>query len=284
MTSPGLNRSCIGRCYEGEPVLASAANIAAFALAGNDPNPAYVGGDAVDRRLAPPLFPVRLNREVMAKVLLDPELRCDMLRLVHGEQAFDYERPIYADEWVHLRATIDAIEDKHSGQVLRVSQTLSVDGEVIGLAQSAAFIRGSGPCPPRIQGERAAPFRPPALQTELVDVMEITLDQAQRYAEASLDRNPIHLDPAVARAAGLPGVILQGTCSMAMASRAVIKLLANGDPSRLKKLSVRFSKPVFLPDQLTTAVWATDTPGVYHFESTNQRGEVALSKGVAKLR
>jgi acyl dehydratase len=60
-----------------------------------------------------------------------------------------------------------------------------------------------------------------------------------RYAGASGDFNPIHIDPEFAKAVGLPGNILHGLYSMAQVARAQV-VAAGGDPRALKRLSVQF--------------------------------------------
>jgi acyl dehydratase len=60
-----------------------------------------------------------------------------------------------------------------------------------------------------------------------------------RYAGASGDFNPIHIDPEFAKAVGLPGNILHGLYSMAQVARAATQA-AGGDPRALKRLSVQF--------------------------------------------
>jgi acyl dehydratase len=60
-----------------------------------------------------------------------------------------------------------------------------------------------------------------------------------RYAGASGDFNPIHIDPEFAKAVGLPGNILHGLYTMAQVARAAVAA-ANGDPRSLKRLSVQF--------------------------------------------
>jgi acyl dehydratase len=60
-----------------------------------------------------------------------------------------------------------------------------------------------------------------------------------RYAGASGDFNPIHIDPEFARAVGLPGNILHGLYTMAQVARAHTDA-AGGDPRALKRLSVQF--------------------------------------------
>jgi acyl dehydratase len=60
-----------------------------------------------------------------------------------------------------------------------------------------------------------------------------------RYAGASGDFNPIHIDPDFAKQVGLPGNILHGLYGMAQVARANTAA-AGGDPRRLKRLSVQF--------------------------------------------
>jgi acyl dehydratase len=59
-----------------------------------------------------------------------------------------------------------------------------------------------------------------------------------RYAGASLDFNPIHLDEEFAKSVGLPGRILHGLWTMAQVARAQTE--AGGGPTSLKRLSVQF--------------------------------------------
>ena len=60
-----------------------------------------------------------------------------------------------------------------------------------------------------------------------------------RYAGASGDFNPIHIDPEFAKAVGLPGNILHGLYDMALVARANVQA-AGGDLRKLKRLSVQF--------------------------------------------
>ena len=70
-----------------------------------------------------------------------------------------------------------------------------------------------------------------------------------RYAGASGDDNVIHWNERVARAVGLPDVIAHGMFTMALAGRVVTDWA--GDPGRVVEYTVRFSKPVVVPDDDT---------------------------------
>jgi len=275
MSTAGLNRDFIGRDYAGEALRVEAPDMAAFARAIHDDNPAYNGDDMV----AHPLFPVRLLRGLMPGILTDEALGCDMTALVHGEQAYTYHRPIRPGDVVQLEGTIREIEDKHSGQVLRIEQRLVVDDQVAVTGHAAAFIRGSGPCPPKVPStENPTPFRPESVGLLHTAINEIDPAQAQRYADASGDHNPIHLDEDVARRAGLPGVILHGTCTLALSARAVVDGVLGGDPGRLRSLAVRFTRPVLVPDRVTTEIW-TAGPDRLRLETKNRAGQTVLAHG-----
>jgi acyl dehydratase len=79
----------------------------------------------------------------------------------------------------------------------------------------------------------------------------ITQEQLRRYAEASGDFNPIHLDEAAARRVGLDGVIAHGMLSMAFLGQFVNQQIAGIPGAFLAHLRVRFSNMVRLGDTLT---------------------------------
>ena len=69
------------------------------------------------------------------------------------------------------------------------------------------------------------------------------------YAAASGDFNPIHIDPEAGVAAGLGGPILQGLCTLGWAVEAFGNYL--GDPGKVSRVRVRFSRPVAVGDVVT---------------------------------
>ncbi len=83
---------------------------------------------------------------------------------------------------------------------------------------------------------------------ESIPEVRVTPDKylTVRYAGASGDFNPIHIDEEFAKAVGLPGRILHGLWSMAQVARAETE--AAGDPAALKRLSVQF-RGMGVPEQ-----------------------------------
>jgi len=110
--------------------------------------------------------------------------------------------------------------------------------------------------------------------TELV--VTFTEEQIAAYAEASGDRNPIHLDDAFARSVGLPGVIAHGMLQMGLLARVA------GDPRRLRRLSCRFAGVVRPGDTVTFR--SEERDGRVQLSAVNQEGQPVVSKALAELR
>lgn len=85
---------------------------------------------------------------------------------------------------------------------------------------------------------------------DAVPELDVTPDKylPHRYAGASGDFNPIHIDADFARSVGLPSNILHGLYSMGVVAKAAAQGLAGGDPRALKKLTVQF-RGMGLPEQ-----------------------------------
>jgi acyl dehydratase len=99
-----------------------------------------------------------------------------------------------------------------------------------------------------------------------------------RYAGASGDFNPIHLDPEFAKAVGFPGNILHGLWSMAQVARAAVDA-GGGDPRKLKRLSVQF-RGIGLPEQeiVVTATEKGEADGPLRLDLVARQDEREIVK------
>jgi acyl dehydratase len=97
---------------------------------------------------------------------------------------------------------------------------------------------------------------------DAVPELRVTPDKylPHRYAGASGDFNPIHIDPEFARQVGLPGNILHGLWMMAQVARANAQL-ADGDPRSLKRLSVQFRGMGFPEQELVVSGTVKEADG-----------------------
>lgn len=282
--------SLIGRRYTADYVVAGQDEMVAYAEATNDPNPRYVDVDREGGTVAPPLFPVRLFHKLMFQCVGDSDLQLDMLRLVHGEEDLTWHEPLRPGDIVNLRATLEFISQKSKGLVVGWRMYGIVEGVTKVEAAMSVFVRKQmlpGVEPGTTFGTLPSqPTGSPEGEPVVSEAMEVAQDQPVRYAAASLDDNPIHLDEDVATRGGLPGVILHGLCTMAFGSKALVDGLLDSDPTRLRRYAVRFTKFVLPGETLTTKVWdagAIDGGRGYHVQIENQDGEVVAGNGWAEI-
>jgi len=104
------------------------------------------------------------------------------------------------------------------------------------------------------------------------------------YAGASGDFNLIHIDADFGKMVGLGGNILHGLCSMAYTARAHTDWA--GDPYALKRIKVRFSKPVRPEDTVTVRARVTKVAegiATTEFTAVNQHGEEVITMAEAEV-
>ncbi len=127
--------------------------------------------------------------------------------------------------------------------------------------------------------------------TELpAQTFTITRADLVRYAGASGDFNVIHWNERVATEVGLPNVIAHGMLTMALGGRVVTDWI--GDPGALLQYSVRFTRPVVVPDddlgatlEVSGKVTAKDDDGTVQVTLTATfDGATVLGKAQARVR
>jgi 3-hydroxybutyryl-CoA dehydratase len=104
-----------------------------------------------------------------------------------------------------------------------------------------------------------------------------------RYAGASGDFNPIHIDDEFARSVGLPGRILHGLYTMAVLARALTD--ATDDPAKLRRLAVQFRGPALPEHEITVAATVSELRGdrAIVSASVSQQGKAVIRNAAAEL-
>ncbi len=269
----------LGTRYETRTATIDVDRARAYAAATNDPNPAYLTG-----LLAPPVFAVVPTWDAMMVALHDVVPAADQVAMLHAEQDMHFQAPLVPGRPLVTFAEAYGLRSGRMGTRFTMRVVSSYDDGTPVIEQFATMlIRGveagddAGPTPP------SHAFPPEAKAAKLASVAgSVDPDQAVRYASASGDANPIHVDDDAARAVGLPGVILHGMCTMALCGRDVVDELAGGDPTRLRRLAVRFYRPVFPGNDLVTTMYDAGD-GIIAFEASSA-GKVVVRDGRAELR
>jgi len=272
-----MNANLVGRSYPATRYLVTAEATQRYARATNETNPRYFEGAA--DLVAPPLFPVVYHPRALGHAIGDPELGIDFKRALHGEQEMRFHAPIRPGDEITTTARIDSIRHKGTGETISIDLVSHNQHDVpVESTMFTLFVRG-----PR--GDGRAKEDPPAPASEPVARVSQQLDpdQTYRYSEASGDRTKIHLDDEAARRAGLPGIIGHGLCTMAFVARALVDTLAEADPARLERLSLRFALPVIPGETIETAIWGGEEAGVYRFEARDPRGAPVVTHGRAEI-
>lgn len=261
----------------------------AYAAATNDADPRHTAGD-----VAPPVFAVvpAWDSLTAAAALVSPPAAIESV--VHSEHDLRIVRPIVPGDVLRSSATPVHLAVRGVGTTVAVrTQTTDAAGDLVNEQFATLFFRG--PFEGDSGGEAAPGHKLTAAVKATPPVAEVTYrfdpDQTFRYAEASGDPLPIHLDDDAARSVGLPGIIVHGLCTMAFCGRAVIEATAGGDPARLTRLAVKFSRPVLPGQEITVRIYAAGespgaraTPGVYAFEARNAEGQAVVKDGRVEVR
>jgi acyl dehydratase len=272
-----LNKDLVGKRYEESTYEVTANAIEKYARATNDENPRYLSGEVVGS----PVFPVVPVFGSFMAAAMDPELGADLMRLVHGAEEHVLHRPLRPGDVLTVAPVLESVEQKDTGETFTVHAAITDPaGAPVADIRGTMFIRGSG------SGMRSRGGEEPRHKVIYEETTKIDEDQTHRYADASGDHNPIHLDPEMARMAGLRGIINHGMCTMAIAVKGAVNGLAGGDPERVKRVAVRFARPVFPGQELTTKFWSDSETGdvmIYGFETFNPDGIAVIKNGVAEV-
>jgi acyl dehydratase len=283
-TAPAFKPEEIGKA--GEPVTfeVTRERIQAYAAATNDKIAPHAAGD-----IASPVFSVvpAFQAAGMASMSVIP---AELLgAILHGEQDFHFKRPIEPGMTLETVATPIGMRQRSSGvTVVTKAETREAGGEPVGEQLMTTFVRGAqgvedvGDDAPGHAFEDALREREP--DAEVAQTFDA--DQTYRYAEASGDPMQIHLDDEFAKAVGLPGIIIHGLCTMAFTSVAAIESFCPEDPTRLRRLAVRFAKMTFPEQTITTRFWNAgegDGATAYAYETTADSGDVVIKDGLAEI-
>ena len=278
----GIDR--LGQWTEGPEFKVEADRTKAYAAATKDTIAAHVAGE-----IAPPVFAVVPIWDTMAGAMagiVPPEV---LMLVVHGEQDMRFHQPIVPGAVLRSRAAPIGVHVKPNGTSVVVKvETRDESGDLVVEQYMTSFFRGVS------EGEGAGEEAP----THKLDgnaksagsvatvTQQLDTDQTYRYADASGDTMPIHLDEEIAKSVGLPGIIIHGLCTMAFTSVAAVNELCAGDSTKLRRLAVRFSRPVLPGQEITSTFWATGERNghpVFGFETRNGDGDVVIKDGLVEV-
>jgi acyl dehydratase len=218
----------------------------------------------------------------------DPATGIDWVKLLHGEQSLELLAPLPASGTVVGTTRVTAIVDKGAGKGALMFSERDIheqaSGRLLAVSRSVSFMRGDGGF--SATGQRSDDAPPPRAVTP--DTPPDHVCELQTRPEAALiyrlsgDTNPVHADPAMARAAGFERPILHGLCSFGVSGHALLKTLCGWNPARLKEIGCRFSSPVYPGETLRVEMWLRGQHVQFRIWAV-ERKVVVLSHGSARI-
>jgi len=269
----------------------------AYAAALGDSLSAYMDTLRPAEFVAHPMFPVcfewplivAMRRLFKSNLLTDEEAT----RGVHATHDLIIHRAIHAPETLHTRLVVAGVERRRPGayQLTRLDTTDSRNNPVCTSFYGSIYRGVAVEGPDRPANISMPPTAPADMSVNPRDESEIQVPagMAHVYTECARIFNPIHTDAAVARAAGLPAIILHGTATLALAVSRIVEARTQSDPTRISRIACRFGAMVTMPSTLTLRIFAdaardpASSAGIF-FEVLNNDGKLAIRDGFVGLR
>ena len=250
-----------------------------------------MGNDPLDLRELPyvyeqgePLKTIPTLATVLVPEMFPVGLGWDYSQILHSEQRMRLYRPLppAADLLINKRV-VDAFDrgPKLGALILLEAEgRLASDDTVLFTMGCSIVARGDGGFGGP-KGKGIPPHRPPRREPDLSCDITTRQDQALLYRLTG-DRNPLHADPAVARAVGFDRPILHGLCTFGVACQEVLQTICDYDYTLIHEFDARFSPPVLPGDTITTDMWQEGNV-VSFVCSVKERGVVVLRNGKCTL-
>lgn len=200
--------------------------------------------------------PFPLAATTLALFPLIDALGIEVRALLHASQSIDLHRVPAAAGRATVTRRITGVWDKGRAAIVDCEDAIEDADGRLATARSAWWVEGAGGFGGERSAARGAASASAAIEEgrapDVRTVVATTAEQAALH-RLSGDRNPVHIDPVVARAAGQPRPFLHGLCTLGALGLALEK--AAGEGRRLASLAGRFTRPVFPGDELVLEAW-----------------------------
>jgi acyl dehydratase len=201
------------------------------------------------------------------------------MMILHGEQAITLHREIPSRCKATVTGRISEIWDKEKAAVVGCEGLVEDDDGPLFTTTATLFVRGAGGFGgdrgPSTAGKNAPPEREPDYTVE-----DVTRKEQGAIYRLSGDRNPLHIDPEFATAAGFEVPFLHGLCTYGFVGRAILRALCDGDVARFTSFQARFADQVYPEDTIVTKLWVVGE-GEAIVQAETQKGNVVLSQARA---
>jgi acyl dehydratase len=243
-----LNSNFVGATLKEYTCIVDARRIMNYAAAIGDANPVYFNDERPEGIIAPPLFPVALTWPIVENIGDYLEIkdfpREVLFTQVHHSEHLSIHRPITPGIHLKIKGTIAAILPHRAGtNVIIRFDAQDTGGNHYFTEDIGAMMRGIE-CADAGKGGESVPFVPQQKKDSPVlweSVIPIDPLAPFIYDGCTNIYFPIHTSIKFAHQVGLPGIIHQGTATLAVAVHNILSREAGGDPRRVATIYCRFS-------------------------------------------
>ncbi len=241
--------------------------------------------------MAHPLFPVcyewPLLVEIRARAIGDAAAPFG----VHASHRLVLHRLPRAGDELTSTARVETVAARRAGTLVVVRLvTRDRRGNLVSETDYGSLYRGVSLATGASDDTSARPWPDPILRgtarsatpPRWTERVEVPYHLAHVYTECARIWNPIHTDVAVAQAAGLPGPILHGTATLALAVSRLVERDLEGDCRVVRGIEARFTGMVPLPSSFTVRAGPRATDGIA-FGAIDAQGARVLSEGALRL-
>ena len=223
-----------------------------------------------------PLFAVCYEWDATRALREASGLQALNAQLVHAQHDLVIHRPPRADETLTTAARVLAAGERKPGAFVTIRLTAhGAGGEPVSTSDYGMLYRGVRLDGPERSIESLEDPPKPRRELQPLGDIEVEATAAHVYTECARIWNPIHTDPEYARAAGLPGIILHGTATLALSISRIINSFGIKRP--VQRVRCRFAGMVLMPSTLTVHASAESTSVA--FETRNERSEAVIERG-----
>jgi len=216
--------------------------------------------------------------------MANPDSGIQQKKVVHGAQRFEFHHPLRPSGTVRGKTKVAGVVDKGPGAGALIYQERKIwdgdNGTLLATMLQTSFARGDGGF-----GGPTGPVVPPATVPEAAPDLTVHMSTPENLAllyRLNADRNPLHADPDVAKAAGFSRPILHGMCTFGIAAHAIVKSAAGYDHRRLRSIEARFSSPVYPGEALRFDVWRQGTTVSFQGWAADRNVKI-LDNGLAEI-
>jgi acyl dehydratase len=220
-----------------------------------------------------PLFPVCYEWPATQALRESTGLQEINARLVHAQHDLTIHRQCREEKLVVSGGVVACLQRKPGTLVVFRFETQDEKSEPVSTTHYGMLYRGV-----MLEGgdrSTASIEDPPPHERDLqsIGTFSVAATAGHVYTECARIWNPIHTDPEYARAAGLPGIILHGTATLALSVSKILETLK----IQVKRVRCRFAGMVLMPSALT--VHASRAGSEILFETRDAKGQAVIERG-----